>query len=123
MPQLEGDSGSSEMVRVYSQFRLSPIEADSQEVISRHIRRGVFEICFKCGMASYYVVGLERAWLEVESRPPYGLSRGYTLILGLYIRSLVMKLSREDLYYYANTSSDRTLFEMTQLVRCSDTQS
>lgn len=126
MPQLEGLSRDKEIIRTYYPFYISRFEQRSainiSDIIRRHIRKGVVDICSNCTQNGYYIVGLEKG-LVTQGTPPelYEAMKQrtdvipHTLTLGLFVRRFSTSLTGDEIYYWSKQSTDRVLFEMSQL--------
>jgi len=132
MPQLEGVSADVETIRTYYPFYISRFEVEQRnansmrEVLRLCIKKGVVDICSNCTQKGYYVVGLERGDIAQGYSPEeyYDFVTKenmrqedipYTLTLGLFVRRFAISLTGDELYYWSKQSTERILFEMSQL--------
>ena len=118
MPLLDGTAEDRSVIRTYWDFAISFSEfvgstLDTKALIRSYIRRGVEKICYDCVRQGYYILSLEKGYIEEVSSDI--ATKRFRLELGVYVREFPDKLTGDELFYYANKASEGILFEWRQL--------
>jgi len=118
MPSLEGTEIDTVTLPASFSFNIALAEVINgnikvKDIMRKHIKKGITDICWKCAEQGWYIVGLQNATINGGDNTSW--ADKYTFTLGLRVRRFAESLRQEDVVYWAPQFCERIMFEFFQL--------
>ncbi len=105
------------VVRTYYDFSISygdfvDLTQSLESTKKYHIEQGVAKICSDCVQNGFYILALERGFIEFKEFYTPTIKK-YRLSLGVYVRPFAPgSLTIDEIYYYSRKGTEQILFEL-----------